>query len=224
MSAAGEVSEHIELGRKFHLLAQYYFSKQAVVLPEGSEPLLEQWLLRLQEYLPLTGPYRYLPEYELRSAGEGIRLLAKYDLLAVGENGVTIYDWKTDGKAPRSSLAGTPQTRLYLYLLSLTDYFVNQPDMQMVYWNPRFPREPLTVNYSLQQREADGLWVKGLIARIQETAAFPATVNEKNCRYCEYRPVCHGQGLEGVDEGSLDLDEVNWDEIQEIVLQGVNLA
>lgn len=216
-----EVSRHIEQGRRFHLLAQYYFSESEIP-PTDSQ--LEQWLDRLREFLPGSPDHRFLPEYELRSARDGIRLLAKYDLLAVGEGSVTIYDWKTDGRAPGKTLATSPQTRLYLYLLSLTDYFVNNLQaMRMVYWNPRFPQEPLTIRYSAQQQEADGHWLRGVLAQIQETAAFPATSNEKNCRHCEYRPVCHGRGLEAVEEEELDWDEVNWDEIQEIALQGVNM-
>ena len=93
----------------------------------------------------------------------------------------------------------------------------------MIYWNPRFPQEPLAIGYSSRQQEADGRWLRALIAEIRESAAFPATSNEQNCRHCEYRPVCHGRGLEAVEEEELDWDEVNWDEIQEIALQGVNM-
>ena len=224
LAAGGKVSEHIELGRKFHLLAQRYFSGGAGALPPG-EPMLATWLNRLQEYLPLSSKEEFLPEYELRSAQNDLRLLAKYDLLAAGPGKVTIYDWKTDERPPRSAFAVSPQTRLYLYLLTLTGYFgVEAENVQMVYWNPRFPREPLTVNYSLQQQEQDGAWIRRLIDQIMSTAAFPATNNEKNCRFCEYRPVCHGQGLEEVQEDLLEIDEVDWEQIQEIALQGVNLA
>lgn len=222
LAAGTEVSQHIELGRRFHLLAQYYYSGRTDI--PRTDAQLEQWLERLREFLPFSPGQRFLPEYELRSARDELRLLAKYDLLVVGEEGVTIYDWKTDGKVPGKALAASPQTRLYLYLLSLTDYFVNSLNgMRMVYWNPRFPHQPLTVSYSPEQQQADGRWLQEIIAQIKETAAFPATSNEKNCRYCEYRPVCHGQGLEAMEEEGLDWDEVNWDDIEEIALQGVNL-
>lgn len=218
-----EVGQHIELGRKFHLLAQYYFSGLEDIPRADSQ--LKQWLASLHKFLPLSQAKRFLPEYELRSSKDGIKLLAKYDLLVEeGEAGITVYDWKTDGKAPGQVLARSPQTRLYLYLLSLTDYFGNLPeDMRMIYWNPRFPQEPLVVEYSQSQREADASWIRGIITQIQKTAAFPATSNEKDCRHCEYRPVCHGQSLEVVDGEEFDWEEVNWDEIQEIALQGVNL-
>jgi len=220
VASGGTVGEHIELGRRFHLLAQRYFSGGPGEPP--GDPVLTQWLNQLKEYLPLTDQCRYLPEYELRAAQDGIRLLAKYDLLVVGEEGVTIYDWKTDGKAPRSAQAKSPQTRLYLYLLSLTDYFALKPeDMQMIYWNPRFPREPLVIRYSREQQEADGRWARKLIAQILDTDAFPATLNERNCSFCEYRPVCHGQGIEGIEDDSMDWDTVNWDSVEEIALQGV---
>lgn len=218
------VSAHIELGRRFHLLAQRYFVSGETRVPPGEDSVLGHWLHRLKEYLPLTGARRFLPEYELRSARDGLRLLAKYDLLAAGADGVTIYDWKTDERAPSSRQSASPQSRLYLYLLSLSDYFVVNPDsMQMVYWNPRFPQEPLSIRYSLKQQEQDGLWIKEMIVQIQNSAAFPATSNDKNCRFCEYRPVCHGKGLEEIEEASIDWDEVDWEQIEEIAVQGVNL-
>ena len=66
-------------------------------------------------------------------------------------------------------------------------------------------------------------WLQRLIAEILSTSAFPTTSKEKNCRFCEYRPVCHGQGLEEIQEDLLELEEVDWEQIQEIALQGVNL-
>lgn len=224
MATSGVVSEHIELGRKFHLLAQRYFSDDISAAPGEVDPLLSQWLLRLRDFLPLSGKTRFLPEYELRSARDGIRLLAKYDLLAAGEDGVTIYDWKTDEKTPGSRQVASPQTKLYMYLLSLSDYFVLELNsLAMVYWNPRFPQEPLSIRYSRQQQEQDGQWVRELIGQIQGTQAFPATQNEKNCRFCEYRPVCHGKGLEEAAEVNDDWEEVDWEQIAEIAVQGVNL-
>jgi len=225
MAVGGVVSEHIELGRKFHLLAQRYFSDGSIVIPPGEDALLSQWIARLKEYLPRNSAYRFLPEYELRTARDATRLLAKYDLLVVREKGITIYDWKTDDKGPRKTITSSAQTRLYLYLLSsVSEHFDFTPsELQMVYWNPRFSKEPLSISYSQQQREKDGQWLRKLIVEIQSTAAFPATGNESNCRFCEYRPVCHGQGLEETMVDNLDLEEVDWDQIQEIALQGVNL-
>lgn len=223
LATVGKVSEHIELGRKFHLLAQRYFSCGEPG-PTPGEPLLASWLAQLQENFPLSPDSEYLPEYELRSAKSGLRLLAKYDLLVVAADKVTIYDWKTDERPPRAAFAASAQTRLYLYLLTLSGYFQGEPDqVEMVYWNPRFPKEPLRVSYSARQRQEDEDWLRKLITEIFSTGAFPTTLNEKNCRFCEYRPVCHGQGLEEVQEDLLDLEEVDWEQIQEIVLQGVNL-
>lgn len=222
LAAGGKVSEHIELGRKFHLLAQRYFSCGGTE-PAPGEQLLTSWLVQLQEHFPLSPEHEYLPEYELRSAQNNLRLLAKYDLLVVGEK-VVIYDWKTDERPPRPAFATSAQTRLYLYLLTLSGYFQVEPEqVEMVYWNPRFPKEPLRVSYSSRQQQEDEEWLRKQITDILSTSAFPTTTTEKNCRFCEYRPVCHGQGLEEVQEDLLDMDEVDWEQIQEIALQGVNL-
>jgi CRISPR/Cas system-associated exonuclease Cas4 (RecB family) len=224
MPMEGPLSDHMELGRKFHLLAQHYYMNGQTQLAQDQDPVLGQWIEALMGFLPRSEYYRFLPEYELRASRDGLRLLAKYDLLVAGEKGVTIYDWKTNDKPPRQALKSLAQTRIYLYLLGLTDYFVIPTEnLRMVYWNPRFPQEPLTISYSSEQREQDGQWLAKLVAEIQGTGAYPATSNEKNCRFCEYRPVCHGQGLEETDQDSLDLEEIDWDQIQEIALQGVNL-
>lgn len=217
----GKLSEHIELGRRFHLLAQRYFACGDQEPP--FEPLLASWLVRLTEYLPLAPERKYLPEYELRSAVASFRYLAKYDLLVTEPGRVTIYDWKTDEKAPRPGQASTAQTRLYLYLSAKTGFFVTSPEsVRMVYWNPRFPDNPLVIDYSQQQYQADGAWLEELLKQIKSAKTFPATTAEKNCRFCEYSPICHGGGLEEVLEEMLSGEEVNWDQVEEIVLQGVN--
>lgn len=215
----------LELGRKFHLLAQYYYIGHKPSVPAAEDPLLKQWLDNLERWLPRQQGVLYLPEYELRSNRDGLRLLAKYDLVAMGQERVLVYDWKTDHKPPKKTLKTSPQTRLYLYLLcSAPQQLPARPgNVEMTYWNPRYPQQPLTITYSSRQWEEDGRWLAEVTEEIKRTAAFPATTNEKNCSFCEYRPVCHGKGLEDSEQLELDLDEVNWDEIEEISLQGVNV-
>lgn len=220
LATGGQLSAKIERGRQFHLLAQRYFGGWTGNPP--GDPLLADWLEGLRGFLPLEPGLEYLPEYELRLGG-AVPLLAKFDLLVVGPGAVTIYDWKTEDKPPGSGLAAAPQSRLYLYLLSASGYFPQGKEAAMVYWNPRFPKKPLRLEYSARQEEEDGVWLKRLAEEITGAAAFPPTQEEKNCRYCEYRPVCHGQSLEDVQEELLDTDEVDWDQVQEIELKGVIL-
>ena len=56
----GKLSERIEQGRQFHLLAQRYFGGQGRGRPQG--PTLATWLARLEQYLPLDSGLTYLPE------------------------------------------------------------------------------------------------------------------------------------------------------------------
>lgn len=221
LTVGGTVSEHIERGRVFHLLAQRYFAGDRPFA--GAEPLLAAWLASLQQYLPLTANLEFLPEYELRQ-GRGQRLLAKYDLLVIGPEQITIYDWKTDERPPGPTLAASIQTRLYLSLLAGSQYFGRGAEsIAMVYWNPRFPQEPLRVNYSAVQQQKDEDWIEGLIAQVLATDAFPATFDEKKCRFCEYRPICRGQEPEEIAD-PLTLIDVDWEQVQEIVLTGVNFT
>ncbi len=222
---SGKALQNLETGRKFHLLAQAHFSGRTPQLPPKEDPELGSWLKQLQKWLPMEEGREYLSEYELRVQNDDLRLLAKYDLIVCGGDEVVVYDWKTNVKPPAKHLLSSPQTRLYLYLLCSVpqQVAVKQHQAVMKYWNPRHPDQPLTIQYSEKQWQEDGKWLRELIDNIRSGTVFPATTDEKQCRYCEYRPVCQGRGLEDESELDLDLDSVDWDEIEEISLQGAGV-
>ncbi len=222
---SGKTLQNLETGRKFHLLAQSHFNGRTPQLPPDEDPALGSWLSQLQQWLPIEEGSHYLSEYELRLNEDGLRLLSKYDLIVCSGDDVVIYDWKTNAKPPARHLLSSPQTRLYLYLLCSVprQIAVKKQQALMKYWNPRYPDQPLAINYSEKQWEEDGKWLRELIAEIRADSVFPATTDEKKCRYCEYRPVCHGRGLEGEAELDLDIEAVDWDEIEEISLQGAGV-
>ncbi|MTI95829.1 MAG: PD-(D/E)XK nuclease family protein [Firmicutes bacterium] len=216
-------SDPLERGRKFHLLAQSYYATGSTYVPPGDRERFRPLVEALTQFLPRTEDRKFLPEYELRMNDDGLKLLAKYDLLVVDEQTVTIYDWKTDSKPLRPAIADSPQTRLYLFLLcSLPRYFNLVPEAaSMVYWNPIFPEQTLEVKYNQSKFVADRQWLQDTIGQIRKTQSFVAA--EQKCRWCEYRPLCHGESLETTEAEEEQFEEIDWDEISEIAWQGVNI-
>lgn len=230
-SSSGEEREIIERGRLFHLLAQRYFAGLEPTVPAGHRWAadLGQWLTRLKAYCPRREGTAYYPELELRLTQNGMRLLGKYDLLAVAPDGTaTIYDWKTERRMPAARyLKQTMQTLVYRYLLvaaggrySPQGAFAPE-QVRMVYWNPAFPREPQIFAYDAAQYTMGELELRNLTADLRTRApeAYLATADLRKCRYCEFRPLCHGQrpDMETDAELAAELEEdLTWELTPEI--------
>lgn len=225
-SAPAPEREAVEKGELFHLLAQRYFSGLPCQLAPGHPwaPDLNAWVAELQRFCPAGLPgHAYYPELEVRLAQDQLRLLAKFDLLVVAPDGTaTLYDWKTERRLPRPSyLKDSLQTLVYRYLLcaaagaySPRGAFAPEA-VTLVYWNPQYPREPVRLPYSLARHEADEGNLRLRIGAILATPypeGFAATTNEKTCRTCEYRPLCHGRKWETGDPEADEAlaEELDW--------------
>jgi len=219
-----EVSEDLERGRLFHLLAERYFSRTlgSTVLEENN--LLQAWLNRLKNFCADQGVIS--AEQEIRFQSEEVKMLAKYDLLKYDKQNklLKIYDWKTDKKSLFSrDLKESMQSRFYLYLMAEAgdkyfsrDYSIeNMP--QLIYWNPRYPDEELLISYSEADFKKDRKFFANLIAEIKAEEEFPLTEDLNICRYCEYRPICRGKVQEGREVYEEDLElELNWESVEEM--------
>ncbi|WP_408956489.1 PD-(D/E)XK nuclease family protein [Natroniella sp. ANB-PHB2] len=223
-----EDKEIFKLGQEFHRLAERYYSRGRIVDPDSllSEQM-QNWLAQLVEFRPYNDQERFYSEQELRFNGAGVKLMGKYDLLYISKEGQgIIYDWKTYKQQPRVEYwRNSLQTVVYRYLICKAggQYAPgvewNPDDITLIYWNPRFPKDYEPLNYSQWQFERDEARIKNLIAEIKALShdQFYATENEKSCRYCEYRPICHGEEALRVELGEEDLElELAWDEIEEI--------
>ncbi len=217
----------IERGQVFHTLANRYFlgiSSQGKVEP-GSEA--REYLERLEAYLPLKDGVKYLPEYELRYNQDGIRLLAKFDLLYIdNQNGeVIIYDWKTGDNQPEASYyKGDIQTILYQFILveaggRYLPADFKPGDLKMVYWNPNFPGTELELGYSSEQHQENRNYLYNIIEEILELEyqEYAELTPGDKCYRCNYRPICEGEQPEEspVVEDDLDLD-LDWEMLEEI--------
>ena len=194
-----------QTGARFHRLLQQYL----LGLPEdrlgdlaAADPAKEVigWW---QDFLDNVPPWlsgRQFVETTLSTTLAGHRLVAKYDLILVQEDGqMAIFDWKTSRKRPRKDwLMERVQTRLYRLILTqagsnITGQNSIAPEtVTMNYWFAPQPAILVSLPYAQNTYEKDRLFFSGLIDEIinREEDDFLKTYNVDKCRYCVYRSHC----------------------------------
>lgn len=165
------------------------------------------------------------------------RLVAKYDLIAVDNNKVTIYDWKTYRKRPKNEwLSIRWQTRVYRALLVQAGAHLNngksfEPEqIEMIYWFSDFPNEPARFIYKADQYKRDWDALLKIADEIKTassgsttlTRGFPLTDDVSKCNYCPYRSYCN-RGVRAGDAADAELEteaeelfDINFEQIGEI--------
>lgn len=225
-----EQREGMELGQLFHTLAQRYFARGEMPVNPGllGDPL-QQWFTRLTEFRPFQQQGLFLPEHELRLNENGVKLVAKFDLIYIAPTGrCVIYDWKTHpGHVNAPFWRNSWQTILYRYVFSkVGDVYAsrgrwNPEEITMIYWNPRYPHEVEPLVYSLKWQQKDERKIHEQIQSIQTLAYenFAPTSNLKNCNHCEYSPICHGKRalMLELEEEDTDFD-LDWEAIEGLSL------
>jgi hypothetical protein len=227
-----EQEELIILGEKFHRLVQQFFAGVPQLLLESSisDPTLMNWWQQFIRLDILSLPGTKLSEALFSIPFEGFRLIAKYDLLVLAQNGpALIYDWKTSQHTPRRKwLQDRMQTKVYpLVLSSLSKtgeipYSISKESIEMTYWYPAFPESPVTFVYSESQFENDKQFLCSSVQEILllEENGFLKTEDEKACRFCRYRSLCE-RGIEAgihseVDSTDSEIDsafDIDFDQI-----------
>ena len=209
----------MELGAQFHRLVQQYFAgidPSALESTIQSDELVEWWqafcTLKLIEL-----PGDKSAEKILTIPVANNRLIAKYDLLINhGDGSYTIYDWKTSQHKPLPArMMDRLQSIVYPYVLqsSLTSRNETASVIEMIYWFPTHPTEPIEFTYSSQQLENDREYLMGLVNEIttNDEDWFTKTSQTKFCAYCRYRSLCDREIQAGQlqdAENLLDLDSV----------------
>ena len=191
---------HMQQGEQFHRLAQQAIIK---IDPAAIEETIDDdrvfgwWQnFRASGLVGLPDKQR-CPEITLSVPLAGRRLVAKYDLIALGEDRAVIVDWKTALKPPRrDTLERRLQTIIYPYVLVKAGAHLNdgQPippeNVSMMYWFTEFPDQPQMFSYSAAKFAEDGAYLErlaaDLLARSDETA-FPLTDEVYRCKFCTYR-------------------------------------
>lgn len=228
-----EFEHHMEQGEVFHrLVHQHIIGLPADLLQKHiPDADVRRWF---DAYLQsgLSGvPERRYPEQTLTVPLGEYLLLAKFDLVALGEQ-VLIIDWKTSHKRPRREwMAKKLQTVVYRYVLAKGGAPLNggQPiapeQIEMRYWYADHAGETIAFPYDTAQFQADEAYLLGLLAEIEARDSFPLTDETQRCAFCTYRSLCdrgreagHLADWESFEEADFDLDDwsLNMDQIAEI--------
>ena len=206
----------MQLGTRFHLMCQQYFSgvPLTVLEKQTEEPLLAEWW---QNFLSLNldaVSMNRTVEKLVSIPFEGFRLAAKFDLvLRSTEDEVTIYDWKTSQHQPkRQSLLERMQSKVYPFMTLQTGLLkvTSSEILHMVYWYPAFPRSPIEFQYSTSQYEEDRDTLEALVKKITRSSEndFTMTEKEKICTYCRFRSHCARGISAGNKQGEFEPDEL----------------
>lgn len=226
-----ENEKHQQEGEYFHRLVQ----QSLLGLPDdklarlANTPNLARWWENFLAHRPALDGYAIYPEHSLSAPLGSLRLIAKYDLIAIRDGQALIYDWKTYRKRPRNEFLVTRwQTRVYRALLSVAGTHLNggQPitpeRIEMIYWFADYPTESATFPYNAIQFKRDWEALTKLAQEIPAASDYPKTDDRQKCVYCPYRGYCD-RGTQAGDfteaEAEMEAEElfdVNFEQIGEI--------
>ncbi len=219
-------------GQIFHRLVQQHMlglPAEKIQRLANSNDLERWWQNYLSADLKLEG-YARFAEAALSAPIGKHRLLAKYDLIAIAQDGhAIIFDWKTYTKRPRNEwLAIRWQTRVYRALLAQAGAHLNGgrpivPErIEMVYWFADYPNDPARFIYDSNQFKRDWAAIEKVIDEISSAKKFALTEDEKMCRFCTYRSYCdRGKQAGTMDEAEAEMEaeylfDVNFEQVGEI--------
>jgi len=187
-----EVREKIELGTKFHILAERYFNGMNDYFYVKEEKLKE-WMSILENYYPMDLECR--SEYEVKQNKDGLKILAKYDLIVEEGNKLKIIDFKTNKKVYRKEkLEESIQTKIYMFLLGENINKINSnlflENLEMEYFQLNFPEEKIKINYTKEKHEKNRTIIKKIVSSIENSRknGFKKIVGE--CHFCKFRAYC----------------------------------
>jgi CRISPR/Cas system-associated exonuclease Cas4 (RecB family) len=227
-----ENEKHQQEGEYFHRLVQ----QSLIGIPAeqigrlANTPNLQRWWGNFMDFEGLRDLRNLHPEIALSAPLGKFRLLAKYDLIGLAQDGrVAIYDWKTYRKRPKDEwLAARWQTRVYRALLVRAGAHLNggkpfEPEqVEMIYWFSDFPAEPARFPYSAAQYKRDWDALTTLEKEITTASTFPLTEDRAKCNYCPYRSYCDrgiraGEAEDAeLESGAEELFDINFEQIGEI--------
>ncbi len=225
-----EHEQHLQRGQNFHKLVQQTLlgiPRERLSGYASSDPLLAQWWRGFQEENPIPDGYAKHIEISLAIPIAEHRLAARYDLVAVSDNEVLIFDWKTNQQVPkRDTIQNKLQSRVYPYVLIQGGNCLNHGSpiepyqVEMMYWFSNFPASPMHFVYSQERYEQDQTYLTGLVKTIAALGEddFPRTQNLNHCRFCIYRSFCDRGREAGYME---DLEAVN--ELEESLVEDFDL-
>ncbi len=233
-----ENEKHMQEGAQFHRLVHEHLLGMPVEKLHllANTPKLRRWF---ENYLNADlglADYTLHTEFTLSAPLGNLRLVAKYDLVAVqkhegtrGASQVIILDWKTYRRRPRDEwLATRLQTRVYRSLLVQCGAFLNEgvqfkpEQVEMIYWFADFSNEPARFKYDATLFNRDWETLAKLTEEIVSAAKYPKTEDLIRCSYCPFRSYCERGSQAGAYEAlesemeAEELFDIHFEQIGEI--------
>lgn len=227
-----EHEAHQQRGTMFHRMVHQFFSgvsAEQIGLQTMDADLRRWWSNFVRADLPIAQTTSHEAEITLSTPLAGYRLIAKYDLVAQGNNGhFWVMDWKTQPKPPsRDVLQLRLQTAVYPYVLARAGHTLTEtgeaipPEhIHMAYWFAETGKLEI-FDYSTMQMHQDETHLQALIQQIHHQDAFPLTDNDRHCLFCTYRSLCNRNVAEmeemlPEDDSVLDIDpqfDLDWESL-----------
>lgn len=195
--------ENLKLGSDFHLICERYFSN----IPTGIEFLNNEefniWLEKIKRLIPIKDDKLYLPEYEVRYSLNNFKIQAKFDLVVVDKDSISIWDWKTENrKIEYKDVENRIQTLVYLFLASETigkiyNLDIDYENIKLSYYQPEYYNEPITITYSNEKHNINKKQLENYIGNILNTN-YDEEKNIKNikhCKFCEFNKLCNNEAV-----------------------------
>lgn len=195
--------ENLKLGSDFHLICERYFSN----IPTGIEFLNNEefniWLEKIKRLVPIKDDKLYLPEYEVRYSLNNFKIQAKFDLVVLDKDSISIWDWKTENrKIEYKDVENRIQTLVYLFLASETigkiyNLDIDYENIKLSYYQPEYYNEPITIKYSNENHNINKKQLENYIGNILNTN-YDEEKNIKNikhCKFCEFNKLCNNEAV-----------------------------
>ena len=195
--------ENLKLGSDFHLICERYFSN----IPTGIELLNNEefniWLEKIKRLIPIKDDKLYLPEYEVRYSLNNFKIQAKFDLVVVDKDSISIWDWKTENrKIEYKDVENRIQTLVYLFLASETigkiyNLDIDYENIKLSYYQPEYYNEPITITYSNEKHNINKKQLENYIENILNTNYNEEKniKNIKHCKFCEFNKLCNNEAV-----------------------------
>ncbi len=190
-----KLKKRIEAGTNFHILAERYFNgmKDYFYIKDGE---LLEWMAVLEEKYPEDIDCR--SEFEIRQNKDGIKLMAKYDLVVIDNDKIKIVDFKTN-KNPYNLevMEEHIQTKVYMYLLgeNLKKMFpkIKIEDISMEYFQLNYPENQILIKYTEKKHEINKKILGELIGEINKNKKYLHLKNNGTCVKCGFESFCKGE-------------------------------
>ncbi len=193
----------IQKGADFHLLAHQLImgmDPSELLFPADDEKM-RRWIDNFCRMVPLREYDQVLAEKEVSALHSGVLWLGMFDALAIRDDRITVYDWKTTGHPVNSSdYLRTPQTRLYRFLakmcaprlLGIGLHGLPAENIEMIYWFPEHPETGIRLPYSESAFREDLTWLELKAAELTsgQPDDYPRTSENRRCRFCKYQTHC----------------------------------